>query len=139
MLFIKAFHLIAVIAWFSGLFYLPRLFVYHADARDVISNTRFKIMERRLYRGIMWPAAILTTITGCLLIYPHLHFYLTQPWMHVKLFLVGGVWGFHGLCGHYRRCFFDNRNSHTARFYRFFNEIPTILLIAIVILVMVRP
>jgi putative membrane protein len=139
MLFIKAFHLIAVIAWFSGLFYLPRLFVYHADARDVISNTRFKIMERRLYYGIIWPAAILATILGFWLLAYAPFYYLHASWMHAKLALVFLVWLYQYCCGHYLKLFARDSNSKSALFFRVFNEVPTVLLVGIVILVVVKP
>ncbi len=139
MMIIKALHIIALVAWFAGLFYLPRLFVYHADANDTISIERFKIMERRLYYAIMWPAAVLTTIFGVWLITYNWHYYLSVSWMHVKLALVFVLWGYHLVCGHFVRQFALNKNNYGHRFYRFFNEVPTLLLIGIVLLVVVKP
>ncbi len=139
MLWIKAFHIIALVAWFSGLFYLPRLFVYHADAQDELSIERFKIMERRLYRGITWPAAVLTTILGLCLISYNYSYYLKAGWMHLKLALVFLLWCYHLLCGHYLRLFAQNKMNKKAAFFRLFNEIPTLFLIGIVLLVVVKP
>ncbi|WP_131783025.1 CopD family protein [Legionella gresilensis] len=139
MLVIKAFHIIAMVAWFAGLFYLPRLFVYHADTMDKISDSRFKLMERRLYYGITWPAALLTTILGIWLITFNYHYYLKAPWMHAKLTLVIIVWCYHLSCGHFLRCFASDSNCRAVVFFRIFNEIPTVLLIGIVLLVVTKP
>lgn len=139
MLWIKAFHIIAVVAWFAGLFYLPRLFVYHADARDNVSLERFMVMERRLYYAIMWPSALLTTILGLSLLDYNRSYYLTAGWMHAKLALVLLVWMYHLSCGHYVKQFSLNKNTRHTGFFRMFNEIPTILLVGIVILVVVKP
>jgi protoporphyrinogen IX oxidase len=139
MLLIKACHIIAVIAWFAGLFYLPRLFVYHADACDAISLERFKVMERRLYYAIMWPSAILTTVFGVWLMTFIPSYYLTATWMHGKLLLVGVLWGYHLLCGRFVKQFARDNNTRSARLYRFFNEVPTLLLVGIVMLVVMKP
>lgn len=139
MLYIKACHIMAMVAWFAGLFYLPRLFVYHADSHDAISSARFIIMERRLFWGIAWPAALTTTVLGALLLTYNWHYYLAAPWMHAKLGLVGMLWVYHLLCGYYLRQFAVDSNQHSARFYRFFNELPTLLLVSIVLLVIVKP
>ena len=139
MLVIKAFHIIALVAWFAGLFYLPRLFVYHADASDYISLDRFKIMERRLYFGITWPAALITTLLGGWLISFNVSYYVKAHWMHAKLGLVLLLWFYHFACGHYLKLFKQDNNVKSARFFRFFNEIPTILLIGIVLFVVVKP
>ncbi|MDX2345313.1 MAG: protoporphyrinogen oxidase HemJ [Legionella sp.] len=139
MLWVKAFHVIAMVAWFAGLFYLPRLFVYHTDATDGISLARFKIMERRLYYGITWPAALLTTGLGLWLLMTMLPYYQKAAWLHAKLGLVVILWGYHLLCGHFVRRFKHNQNTRTALFYRIFNELPTVLLVAIIILVIVKP
>lgn len=138
MLVIKAFHIVAVVAWFAGLFYLPRLFVYHADAKDTISLERFNIMERRLFYAIMWPAAIMTTGLGTWLIYYNPYYYLHAGWMHAKLMLVLLLWVYHLTCGHFVRAFAQKNNTKTARFYRVFNEFPTLLLIGIVMLVVIK-
>ncbi len=139
MLWVLAFHIISVICWFAGLFYLPRLFVYHAEAQDSISIARFKIMERRLYRGIMTPAAIASLIFGVWLLTYNPSFYFHALWMIGKLILVVFLIIFHLLCGYYLRKFESNKNIHSHKFYRFFNEIPTLLLIGIVLLVVVKP
>ncbi len=139
MLFVKAFHIITLVAWFAGLFYLPRLFVYHADTKDSISLERFKVMERRLYYGITWPAAIATTLLGVWLIWYNPAYYLKAAWMHAKLSLVFLVWVFHLFCGHYLKLFSADKNVKTTRFFRFFNEMPTLLLVGIVLLVVIKP
>lgn len=137
-LWVKAFHIIAMVAWFAGLFYLPRLFVYHVEINDEPGLERFEIMERRLYYAIMWPAAVTTTLLGLWLLFSSPSYYLHAPWMHAKLSLVILLWMFHWLCGRYRKKFLLRCNTHSQRFYRFFNEIPTLLLIAIVCLVTVK-
>ncbi|WP_454783676.1 protoporphyrinogen oxidase HemJ [Legionella sp. WA2024007413] len=139
MLWIKAFHIIAMVSWFAGLFYLPRLFVYHADTQDEPSLIRFKTMERRLYYGIMWPAAILTTFFGLWLLSYNLSYYMSVGWMHAKLSLVIILWVYHLLCGYYLKAFSRNQNQKNSRFFRIYNEFPTLLLIGIVILVVVKP
>lgn len=138
MLWVKAFHIIFVICWFAGLFYLPRLMVYHTQATDLISQERFKVMERRLYYGIMWPAGILTTVFGLWLLSFNILGYLTLGWMHAKLGLVLLLWIYHLSCGFCVKQFKRNHNTRTEKFYRIFNEIPTVLLIAIVILAVVK-
>ena len=138
MLWLKAFHIIALVAWFAGLFYLPRLFVYHVDAVDKISLDRFKIMERRLYFGIMWPAGLLTSLLGIILIFFNPTYYLHAPWMHAKLLLVVLLWVYHLSLGHYLRLLKQDIKPHKPLFFRIFNEVPTLFLIIIVILVVVR-
>jgi putative membrane protein len=136
MLWLKAFHIIFVVSWFAGLFYLPRLFVYHAQAADAPSNERFKVMERKLYRGIMMPAMLLTVASGLWL---WLGYGFTGGWLHAKVTLVVLLIAYHfwlrKLLGDFARD--ANRRSHV--FYRWVNEVPTVLLIAIVILVVVKP
>ena len=139
MLWIEAFHIIFMVTWFAGLFYLPRLFVYHADATDDISNERFKIMERKLFYAITTPSAVLTTLFGIALVYFYLPVYMQQGWMHTKLALVLLVWIYHILCGYHLKRFKANANTHSAKYFRWFNEVPIVLLIAIVILVVVKP
>ena len=139
MLWVKAFHIITIITWFAGLFYLPRLFVYHADAVDPISVDRFKQMERRLYFGITWPSGLLTTGLGLWLLMDYMPFFLNAAWMQLKGALVIGVWIYHCFCGYFLRQFQRDSNTHSSRFYRFFNEFPTVLLITIVLLVVVKP
>lgn len=139
MLTYKALHIIAMVAWFAGLFYLPRLFVYHADTIDKISLDRFKIMERRLFYGIMNPAAVATILFGSMLLHYNPSYYFLAKWMYIKLFLVAILLIYHILCGYYVRQFSSNNNHKTAKFYRIYNEIPTLLLIGIVMLVVVKP
>lgn len=139
MRWILAFHIIAVICWFAGLFYLPRLFVYHAGAKDTISIERFKIMERRLYRGIMTPSAIASLIFGLWLFSYNPIYYSHAPWMIAKLILVIILIFYHLVCGYYRRQFALDKNTRSETFYRFFNEIPVLLLIGIVLLVVLQP
>ncbi|HLF66325.1 MAG TPA: protoporphyrinogen oxidase HemJ [Gammaproteobacteria bacterium] len=139
MLWIKAFHLIAMVCWFAGLFYLPRLFVYHSNATDIVGIERFKVMERKLYACIMRPAMLLTVFLGLWLLISNWPIYKTAGWMHTKLLLVVLLLGYHHVCGRYVRQFAENNNQHTERFYRIFNEIPTVLLILIVVLAVVRP
>ncbi|EKD45075.1 MAG: hypothetical protein ACD_70C00085G0003 [uncultured bacterium] len=136
---ILAFHLIFMVAWFAGLFYLPRLFMYHAQSSDVISHQRFIIMERKLFWMIMTPAGILTTLFGHWLFALKTDYYLHQPWMIAKLFCVFLLWMFHLSCGYLLYRFKKNTNPFSVTFYRFFNEIPTVLLIAIMIFIFVKP
>jgi putative membrane protein len=139
MLWLKAFHVIAVVCWFAGLFYLPRLFVYHAETPDLAGRERFKIMERKLYRGIMWPSLALTVVFGALMLAQNWPYYRTQGWLHAKLALVALLIVYHLCCGHFLRAFREDRNTRSHVFFRVFNELPVLALIAIVILVVVRP
>jgi protoporphyrinogen IX oxidase len=139
MLWVKAFHIIAVVTWFAGIFYLPRLFVYHAAADDEISRERFKIMERKLYKGIMWPSMIVVIGLGIWLISFNAGYYLGSGWMHAKLTLVTLLVGYHLYCGKLIQRFRDDQNQRNHVYYRWFNEIPVLILIAVVILVVVRP
>jgi len=136
---LKALHIITMVAWLSGLLYLPRLFVYHADALDIISLERFSIMEYRLYTRIMMPAGLLTTVLGFWLLSARPNWYVHQTWMQAKLFLVSLLWVYHFYCGHLVKQFRKQRNRHSALFYRWFNEFPTLLLFAIVILIVIKP
>jgi protoporphyrinogen IX oxidase len=137
-LWIKALHIVAVIAWMAGMLYLPRLFVYHADAapRSQQSET-FKIMERRLLRGIMTPAMIVVWLTGPWLAYSS-GFY-REPWLHGKIALVLVLSGLHGYFARMTRVFAEDANTRSARFYRILNEAPTVLMLAIVALVVIKP
>ena len=139
MLWVKAFHIISMVAWFSGLFYLPRLYVYHAMASDMISIERFKIMEKKLYCYIMTPAAILTVLFGLWIISFNVEGYMHMLWLHMKLGLVVLLVLYHGYLGRLRKKFLANHNTHSQRFYRLINEIPTLFLISIVILAVVKP
>tara|TARA_R110002167_G_scaffold34906_1_gene111532 strand:+ start:9339 stop:9761 length:423 start_codon:yes stop_codon:yes gene_type:complete len=139
MLWVKAFHIIAVITWFAGIFYLPRLYVYHAAAADTASRERFKIMERKLYRGIMWPSMVVVIVLGTWLISFNPDYYLNSGWMHVKLTLVTLLVGYHLYCGKLNQMFNNDQNHRSHVWYRWFNELPVVILIAVVILVVVRP
>ncbi len=140
MLWVKAFHLIFIVTWFSALFYLPRLFVYHALCDDEAGNARFKVMERKLYRGIMTPSAILTLVFGLwLLSFYSLEQIASMGWLHAKLTLVILLFAYHGVCGRMLKQFASDNNQRSHRFYRWFNEFPVLLLIAIIILAVVRP
>jgi putative membrane protein len=133
-----AFHIIAVIAWMAGMLYLPRLFVYHCEA-DVGSrqSETFKVMERRLLKAIINPAMIVTWLLGLWLAWKGNWF--AAPWLHVKLVLVLGMMGIHGILTKYVREFAADRRRKSAKFFRIVNEIPTVLMILIVILVVVKP
>lgn len=140
MLWIKSLHLIALVTWFSGLFYLPRLFVYHALSEDRLSQERFKIMERKLYYGIMAPGAMLTILFGVwLLIAYDWALYKTALWLHIKLGLVLILILFHLYCGYCRKQFLKDQNKHSHVFYRWLNEFPVLILTAVVILAVVKP
>lgn len=140
MLWLKAFHIITVVTWFAALFYLPRLFVYHAMCDDESGNERFKVMERKLYRGIMTPSAILVLILGIWLMsfYP-LEAILQMHWLHAKLILVTLLFAYHGMCGRILRDFANNKNQRSHVYYRWFNELPVIILVAVIILAVVKP
>jgi len=136
MLWIKAFHIIFVVTWFAGLFYLPRLFVYHAMTGDSAGSERFKVMERKLYWGIMAPGAVLSIASGTWL---WLGYGITGGWMHAKLALVVVLAAYHLWCGALIKDFRLDRNTRSHVWYRWFNEFPTVILIAAVILVVVKP
>lgn len=139
MLWFKALHIIAVVCWFAALFYLPRLFVYHAGCEDEAGRERFKVMERKLYRGIMTPSAVLTVLFGGILIAYNPQYYMSAGWMHAKLLLVAILLVFHYLCRQHLINFRDDKNTRDHVYFRWFNEIPTVILIAVVILVVVKP
>jgi protoporphyrinogen IX oxidase len=136
MLWIKALHIAFMVTWFAGLFYLPRLFVYHAMAQDSASLERFKIMERKLYYGIMTPGAVLTVVFGLWLWFG---FDFKGGWLHAKLLLVLVLIGYHVYCGKLLKDFKYDRNRRGHLFYRWFNEFPVLILFAVVILVVVKP
>ncbi len=139
MLWIKAFHIIFMVTWFAGLFYLPRLFVYHASAEDDISNERFKIMERKLFWGIATPGGVLTLVFGLWLLAEMDPALLATTWLQAKLTLVVVLIGYHVGCGKLVLDFKYDRNLHSHVWYRWFNELPVVLLIAIVLLVELQP
>lgn len=139
MLWIEAFHIIFMVTWFSGLFYLPRLYVYHAMSHDKISNDRFKIMERKLYFGITTPGAIFTTLLGIWLLTFNFNFYIHQSWMIWKLILVFILWIYHIYLGKLWWNFRNNNNKHSHVFFRWLNEFPIVVLVAIILLVILKP
>ncbi|MDL0432486.1 protoporphyrinogen oxidase HemJ [Marinobacter sp. TBZ242] len=139
MLWVKALHIIAMVCWFAGIFYLPRLFVYHAACDDEPGRERFKIMERKLYRGITTPSMIATVVFGLWLISYNVQGYMSQGWLHAKLLLVALLIGYHFYCGHLVKVFRDDRNTRSHVFYRWFNEVPVLILVAVVILASVKP
>ena len=136
MLYLKSFHIIFVVSWFAGLFYLPRLYVYHAMSSDAISNDRFKVMERKLFWGIMTPAAVLSVGSGLWLWFGY---NFGGAWLHMKVALVALLLVYHWWCWKAMLDFRHDRNRHTHVFYRWMNEAPTLILIASVILVVVKP
>jgi putative membrane protein len=135
---VKAFHIIAVISWMAGMLYLPRLFVYHCKAEVGSQQSEtFKVMERRLLRAIINPAMILTWVLGLTLVW--LGGWHTAGWMHAKFALVIVLSAMHGLLVRYWRDFEADRNTRSQNFYRIINEVPTVLMIGIVVLVVVKP
>jgi putative membrane protein len=137
MLWLKAFHVIAVITWFAGLFYLPRLYVYHADAKDSISIARFVLMEHRLF-ALMTIGAVAAVVFGAAML-AAAPVYLTMEWLRIKLILVLLLIAYHAFCFKLMRDFAQNRNARSARWYRVFNEVPSLLLIGIVLLAVIKP
>lgn len=139
-LWLKALHVIAVISWMAGLLYLPRLFVYHADAPKASEfSEKLKIMEFRLMRYIMTPAMLATWIFGGLMLWANWDGIMAQKWMHGKFTLVILLTGFHHACIAWRKKFANDANTKSAKFFRIVNEVPTLIMIAIVILVIVKP
>jgi len=128
-----------VVCWFAAIFYLPRLFVYHAMSEDDISKERFKIMERKLYRGIMTPSMIAVVILGGWLLSYNPSYYFSQGWIHAKLTLVALLIGYHFYCGYLLKQFASGQNTRSHTFFRIINEIPVLILFAVVILAVVRP
>lgn len=148
MLWIKAFHIMSMVCWFAGLFYLPRLFVYHAMAEDNLSNNsdeaaaiaRFKVMERKLYYGITTPSMIATWASGLWLLYSYAWTaYSSMGWLHAKLTLVVLLTVYHFSMGYFYKRLRDDVNQKSHVFFRFYNEVPVLFLIAVVLLVVVKP
>lgn len=140
-LYVKAFHVIAIIAWMAGLLYLPRLFVYHAQAETGSDKAEtFKVMEARLLRAIMNPAMIASWIFGLILLFYYgVIDWSVDIWFHIKFLLVILLTGYHMFLARWRRLFAEDRNAYSARFYRWMNEVPTVIMVAVVILVVARP
>jgi len=136
MLWVKALHIVFMVTWFAGLFYLPRLFVYHAQSSDRVSLERFKVMERKLFFGIMTPGAALTVVFGTWL---WLGYGLGGRWLLAKLVLVALLLAYHVYCGLLLLDFKHERNRHGHVFYRWLNEVPVLILIAVVLLAVLKP
>ena len=139
MLWVKAFHIISLVYWLAGIFYLPRLFVYHAACEDEPGKERFKVMERKLYRGITTPSMVATVVFGVWLLSYNWSGYFSQGWLHAKLTLVALLIIYHFYCGHLVKVFRDDQNTRSHVFYRWFNELPVFVLLAVVILAVVKP
>ena len=137
MLWIKALHVIFMVTWFAGLFYLPRLFVYHADCHDEAGHQRFLVMERKLY-GIMTIGGVLTAVFGIWLVW-RWHWPINESWLQIKLALVAALIAYHLYCGRLVRQFRAGDNRYSGIFYRWFNEFPALILIAVVMLAVLRP
>lgn len=138
MLWLKAFHIIFVITWFAGLFYLPRLFVHHAMTDDQACKERFKIMERKLYR-FTTPSMAITIVLGVALLIPNWNIYVSFGWMYIKLFFIVLLIIYHLCCGRIVKTFANDANTKSHVWYRWFNEAPVLALFVIVILVVVKP
>ena len=140
MLLLKSLHLIFMVTWFAGLFYLPRLFVYHTMSNDAAGIDRFKIMERKLYFGIMTPGAVLTLVFGIwLAVVNGWDLYMEQTWFKVKLLLLLMLIAYHMCCGKLLKDFKYDRNTRSHIWYRWFNEVPVIFLVAIILLAVYKP
>jgi putative membrane protein len=137
MLWLKSFHIVFVVTWFAGLFYLPRLFVYHAGAADAAGIALFRVMERRLF-FIMSIGALAAVLCGLALVVESPG-YLAMGWLRAKLLLVAALVGYHGWCYRLMLALRAGRGTHSARWYRLFNELPTLLLVAIVVLAVLKP
>lgn len=139
LLLYKALHVFFMVAWFAGIFYLPRLFVYHAETSSADCDATFKVMERRLLYFVT-PFALLTLIFGVLLIIAYgKAWFAASSWLHIKLLLVLLLYVYHGWCFKLLADFKHNRNQHSSRFYRIFNELPVLLLLAIILLAILKP
>lgn len=132
-------HVIFVITWFAALFYLPRLFVYHAEATDSIGIERFKVMERRLYNGILLPSSLLALLFGGWLIYLNWAAYVNSWWLWVKLIFVLLLFGYQGVASKYRKELAEDQSTRSPTFFRIFNELPVLALVVIVFLVILKP
>jgi putative membrane protein len=140
MLWLKALHLIFMVTWFAGLFYLPRLFVYHAMSDDDISNERFKVMERKLFWGIMTPGMLITLFFGIWMLVDYAWaLYGQSGWLHAKLAMLLLLVVYHGFCGLWLGDFKQDRNQHSPIFYRWINEIPVLFLVGIILLAVIKP
>ncbi len=139
MLWIKAGHIIFVITWFAALFYLPRLFVYQVESPHPQVHATLRIMQRKLYYYIMWPSSVAATGFGLVLFWPYHAFYSHASWMQLKLLMVLVLWCFQISCGHYRQLLLKDESWPSGRFFRIYNEIPTLVLFVTVIAVVIKP
>lgn len=138
-LWLKAFHIFFMVAWFAGIFYLPRLFVYHAENKDENTSETFKVMERRLLYFVT-PFALFTLVFGVLLIWQYgMDWFRASGWLHTKLALVTFLYVYHGYCFKLLKDFKLNRNRRSPKFYRIFNEVPVLILLAVIVLAVVKP
>ncbi|PLX61307.1 CopD family protein [Sedimenticola selenatireducens] len=138
-MWLKAWHLVFMVTWFAGVFYLPRLFVYHAMTDDEAGNERFKVMERKLYY-FTTPWMILTLLFGFWMLYDYAWAAFGKMlWLHIKLLLIGVLVAYHLYCGKLVREFAEDRNSHSHVWYRWFNEVPVVILFAVVLLAVLKP
>lgn len=138
-LWLKAFHIISVITWFAGIFYLPRLFVYHAACEDEISSERFKVMEQKLYRLIMTPSMVITLALGFGLLAMAWQGLSVHSWIWIKVALVGLLVAYHVHCGWIIKAFATNTQYRSERFFRIYNELPVLILIPVILLVVLQP
>jgi putative membrane protein len=138
MLWLKAFHIIFVVCWFAGLFYLPRLFVYYAASEHQVVRAQLAVMARKLYRFVT-PFMVIAIGLGIAIIAQNPAYYLNSQWMRLKLGGVAILIVYHVMCGRYVRAINENRNTHNHRYYRFFNEVPVLFLFAIVLLAVLKP
>ena len=138
-LWLKALHIISVITWFAGIFYLPRLFVYHAACEDEISSERFKVMERKLYRLIMTPSMVITLTLGFGMLAMAWQGLSVQSWIWIKISLVGLLVAYHLHCGWIIGAFSTNTQYRSERFFRIYNELPVLILIPVILLVVLQP
>lgn len=132
-------HIVFVVTWFAALFYLPRLFVYHAEASDSISIERFKIMERRLYKGILLPSSLLALLFGLVLVFLNWQAYVDTIWFWIKVVLILALFGYQGMASKFRKSFANDANTKSEKYFRIFNELPVLILIAVVFLVILKP
>lgn len=138
-LWLKAFHVFFMVAWFAGIFYLPRLFVYHSENDHPKTSETFKTMERRLYFFVT-PFALFTLIFGVALIYVYgMQWFKHAHWLHAKLTIVACLYAYHGYCFKLLKDFRDDKNTKSPRFYRFFNEVPVLMLLAVILLAILKP
>lgn len=139
MLWLKALHIISIICWMAALFYLPRLFVYHAMSADAASRERFQVMERKLYRGIATPSMLASLIFGFWTASYQWQYLASSPWFHLKLLLVVGLVIYHLYCRRFMQKLATEQDCHSHIFYRWFNEAPVLLMVPIVFLVVLKP